>query len=65
MREEKNMPRIYQISLNRAEKNFIDFCRKVKFCELTITILDGVPKKGVKAMKSMRFDLTSIIDENN
>lgn len=39
------------------ENNFLTYCRNIKFGEINLVIMDGVPFKAKKAFKVSRFDI--------
>ena len=47
------------IQVSRTELNFLRYCRNTKFAEGTLTILDGQPKRLLKPIQNIRFDLST------
>lgn len=47
------------IKVSATEKRFIEFCRQIKFAQGQIEILDGLPKKILMPVKSVRFDVST------
>jgi len=52
-KEEKNIIR----KVTKTQDRFLDFCEKIGYAEAKLIIMDGLPVKLLKPIKSIRFDL--------
>ena len=57
MQNKSKEERTITIKVSQTEKNFLEYCREIKFAEGTIIIMDGVAKKFLNPIESVRFDL--------
>lgn len=48
-----------KMKVTKTEKTFLEYCRKVRYAEGRIFIMDGVAVKLLNPVKSIRFDLST------
>ena len=57
MHNEKTV-RFITTKITEQEYEFLEFCRRLGYGELTVIIAEGQQQKAIKCMKSVRFDLS-------